>query len=184
MPKQPPPRNPRKNKREEILQAAMRVFCYYGFDGATLDKIAGEAGVSKALVIKYYGTQRDMILLCMHRFIDELMEKIAKNAKRKANAYETHMDYVFGLFRLSRPQIQLLLTIFLTPAHEEITQELLPKFLSLTQDTLRLFEETREIERKKELNHTMYAFLMAYVLVGHEEDFLRMRQQALAHYLA
>lgn len=173
----------RKNKREDILRAAMNVFCYYGYDGATLDKIAGEAGVSKALVIKYYGTLREMVVICLHRFLDELLEKITRNAAKKGNTYVEHIGYVFELFKLSRPQMRLLLSLFLTPAHEEIAKQLLPTYVQLLQNLVHQFPDTEKLVPYKELNYTMYALLVAYIIGGNEDNYAHAKQQTLGFFL-
>lgn len=43
-----------REKREEILQAGLTVFAAEGFRGATLDRIAAEAGLSKPNLLYYY----------------------------------------------------------------------------------------------------------------------------------
>lgn len=176
------PSSPRRNKREDILQAAMRVFCYYGFDGSTLEKIAGEAGVSKALVIKYYGTQRNMLVLCLRRFVDELIEKLQKNAKKKENTYLQHMDYAFDLLKLSRPQLRLLVSIFCTPAHEDLLLELIPGVLRSTQGMMDSFTETKDNPAGSELNYAMYSMLAAYIIGGNEQNYLAARNSVLEAY--
>ena len=175
-------RKPRKSKRESILQAAMRVFCYYGFDGSTLDKIAGEAGVSKSLVIKYYGTQKEMVVICLKRFLEDFFDKAQKNAERKGMTYEGHLDYVFELFKMSRPQIRLLLSLTLTPAHEDISREIISEYMDFTQNLLRHFPDACDASQHKELNYTMYALLVAYTIGGNEDNFRRARAEVLAHY--
>lgn len=173
----------RKNKREDILRAAMRVFCFYGYDGATLEKIAGEAGVSKALVIKYYGTLKEMLVICVRRFIKETNEKITRHAAKKGGSYAEHINYVFELYKLARPQLRLMMTVFLTPAHEEITRQLLPACLQLTQGTLARFEDTEDLATYRELNYTIYAQLIAYIMGGSEENYRQARDATLKLFL-
>ncbi|MGA8112343.1 MAG: TetR family transcriptional regulator [Actinocatenispora sp.] len=43
--------------REAILDAARRIFAEVGFDGASIRRIAGEAGVDPALVHHYFGAK-------------------------------------------------------------------------------------------------------------------------------
>lgn len=183
MPMQAIQRRQRKSKREDILQAAMRTFCHYGYDGSTLDKIAAEAGVSKALVIKYYRNQREMVVICMRRFLEQIMGNIKINAELPDNTYQKHCDYVFEQFRQCRPQIKLLVTIFLTPAHEDIKQELLPYYHQFTRTLLGNFAEECSPDLHLELNYTAYALLVAYVIGGSEENYLLAREQMFRHYL-
>lgn len=172
----------RKNKREEIMQSAMRVFCHYGYDGATLEKIANGAGVSKALVVKYYGTVRDLVILCLKQFVDTFLQTVEQDAKRADKGYREHLDYVFEQFKTHRAGIKFLLTIFLTPSHDDFRSELLPIYLGLTQSLMIEFPETRGSAASSALNYTMYSLLVAYVIGGNEENYLNARNEALKHY--
>lgn len=49
-----------KRNREVILRAALQVFSQYGFRGATLDQIAGEAGLSKPNLLYYFPSKEAM----------------------------------------------------------------------------------------------------------------------------
>ena len=40
----------RENKKQQILQAALKVFAGYGYTGATINMIAKEAGMAKGLM--------------------------------------------------------------------------------------------------------------------------------------
>lgn len=47
-------------KRAAILEAAKRLFVAQGFDGVSMDQIAGEAGVSKLTVYSHYGDKHTL----------------------------------------------------------------------------------------------------------------------------
>lgn len=51
----PPGRPKDLTKRAAILEAATRLFIQAGFDGASMDQIAAEAGVSKLTVYSHFG---------------------------------------------------------------------------------------------------------------------------------
>lgn len=44
----------RLSKRDQILQGGLKVFLAHGFDGASVDKIAAEAGVSKPTIYTHF----------------------------------------------------------------------------------------------------------------------------------
>jgi TetR/AcrR family transcriptional regulator len=46
--------------RQSILDAGLRLFAERGFAGATIEQIAGRAGVNKALVSYYFGNKRGL----------------------------------------------------------------------------------------------------------------------------
>lgn len=46
--------------RQEILGAAARRFAHAGYDSVTLKEIAADAGVTAALVVRYFGSKHDL----------------------------------------------------------------------------------------------------------------------------
>jgi AcrR family transcriptional regulator len=54
-------------RREEILQAAYRVFAERGFENATMDEIARTAGVAKGTLYLYYPSKYEIYSAALHR---------------------------------------------------------------------------------------------------------------------
>ena len=52
------PKDP--SKRQAILDAARQMFTAQGFDGASMDQIAAEAGVSKLTVYSHFGDKETL----------------------------------------------------------------------------------------------------------------------------
>lgn len=64
-----------QGRREEIIDAAIRVFNRNGFRGATLDDVAREVGISKSLIY-YHFKNKFEILAQMYRNMGELFFEI------------------------------------------------------------------------------------------------------------
>jgi AcrR family transcriptional regulator len=64
--------------REQILDAARRLFAEQGYDGATVRGIAAEAGVNAALLHHFYGTKQQLFVAAMNLPVDpaELLPQI------------------------------------------------------------------------------------------------------------
>jgi AcrR family transcriptional regulator len=56
----PRPKNPPPDRRQEILEAALRVFAAKGYQAATNAEIAREAGVTAAALYYYFPSKADM----------------------------------------------------------------------------------------------------------------------------
>ena len=54
------PRRSADDTRDEILRATRSLFADNGFDRTTIRMIAGQAGCDPALVIRYFGSKRDL----------------------------------------------------------------------------------------------------------------------------
>lgn len=49
-------------RREELIQTAVRHFAAKGYEGTSLDDVAGDAGVAKGLLYHYFGSKQDLFL--------------------------------------------------------------------------------------------------------------------------
>ena len=65
-PAKAPAKAPKKRDREascqKLLQAGLDVFSRWGFDGATTKMIAEKAGISEALIMRYFGGKEGLLL--------------------------------------------------------------------------------------------------------------------------
>lgn len=57
-------------KRAAILEAAKRMFTQHGFDGASMDQIAAEAGVSKLTVYSHFGDKDALFIAAVESHCD------------------------------------------------------------------------------------------------------------------
>ena len=60
----------RPNKRDELVQKALKVFYTNGFHATGMDMIAAETGISKTSIYKHFRTKEDLILAVL-RLRDE-----------------------------------------------------------------------------------------------------------------
>lgn len=51
----------RETKKQQIMQAALKVFASKGFNGATITMIAKEAGIAKGLMYSYYESKEKLL---------------------------------------------------------------------------------------------------------------------------
>ena len=73
-----PPQRTRiqQEKRERILQAALEIFSTEGFRGATLDRIARSAGMSKPNLLYYFPRKEDIHETLMLRLLKAWLEPL------------------------------------------------------------------------------------------------------------
>jgi len=70
----------RARTRKQILTAARSVFSRKGFNKASLNMIASEAGVGKATIYSYFGDRADLVRAVFEDVIDEQLRTIARAA--------------------------------------------------------------------------------------------------------
>ena len=80
-------KEPPKNSEEIILQAAHKIFKQKGFDGATVQDIATEAGAPKSMVNYYFRSKEKLFSGIFHRefinFLSGLVTFVNSNATLK-----------------------------------------------------------------------------------------------------
>lgn len=72
-------RSPRKARtRAALLEAAARVYARRGFDGATVDEVAEEAGFTKGAVYSHFGSKENLLLALLDEHLAaQIGEQIA-----------------------------------------------------------------------------------------------------------
>jgi AcrR family transcriptional regulator len=78
-------RQPRKrlsapDRRAAILDAALEVFSGRGYHAASIDEIAQEAGISKALIYEHFPSKKDLHVSLLERHVQEIFERLAESA--------------------------------------------------------------------------------------------------------
>jgi len=75
-------------RREEIIQAAEKVFFSMGMDQATMDDIAAEAELSKGTLYLYFKSKEDLHLSVARKAIHLLRKHTTKATEGEGNALE------------------------------------------------------------------------------------------------
>lgn len=66
----------KEKKRQDITEAAKRVFSARGYHLATMDEIASEAGVAKGTLYLYYPSKAHLLLACVREMMEGLVGKM------------------------------------------------------------------------------------------------------------
>jgi AcrR family transcriptional regulator len=92
--------------REQLLEAAVKVFANAGFRGATTRRIAQEAGVNEVTLFRQFGSKEGLILEAVLRAITRLQDEAVLPAVPRDPAEELldwtrrHYEFVVGNNRL------------------------------------------------------------------------------------
>lgn len=71
------------NKRDAILEAALRVVANQGASHLTIDAVASESGMSKGGVLYHFASKRDLLLGMLTRLIDANEARVSKSRESK-----------------------------------------------------------------------------------------------------
>lgn len=67
------------NRKEQIMEAAMKLFAEKGFERSTTKAIAAKAGVAEGTIFIYFPTKRDLLIACVRQEIVEPLTEIFKD---------------------------------------------------------------------------------------------------------
>jgi AcrR family transcriptional regulator len=68
------------DRRAAILDAALEVFSGRGYHAASIDEIAQQAGISKALIYEHFPSKKDLHASLLERHTQEIFERLAESA--------------------------------------------------------------------------------------------------------
>ena len=73
---EPVRRMPRAQRREQILDAAVRAFVRTGFAATNLDDVAAEAGITRVLLYRHFDTKADLYRAALDRACARLVDAV------------------------------------------------------------------------------------------------------------
>jgi AcrR family transcriptional regulator len=79
---------PRPVREQQILDIAEEQFAMHGYGGASIEAIAGMAGVSRPIVYEYFGDKEGVYVACLRRAREELEAMILSGAGKARTAKE------------------------------------------------------------------------------------------------
>ena len=158
------------NSKDQILEAAMKVFVRSGYAQTRMEDIAEVAGLSKGAIYHYYGSKKDLFIsLIDHWEIFSFPDFYSKNNKTElaSNTLKRFADVVYDAF-CEKPHIFLAEIEFWALANrdrdiKDRTQKLYLKILALFEKVLLKGINSGEF---KNLNPRMAAIAVMTSLQG------------------
>lgn len=91
----------RESKKQQILEAALKVFATHGYDGATINMIAKEAGIAKGLMYTYYESKEKLVEELIHFGLQKaasLLKEKPVNELTSKKAFEESLRNMINIF--------------------------------------------------------------------------------------
>ncbi|MGB9980351.1 TetR/AcrR family transcriptional regulator [Methanobacterium sp.] len=131
-----------KEKRiNDITDAAMEIFLEKGYENATMESIAKNAGISKGGLYHHFKS-KDMILMFVNQKISKNIEKVMYTSMEMPSVKEGLLFYIENYLRywLEHPVETTFLFLSITKILDN--HELLKYYQQFTGDYMKYFEET------------------------------------------
>ncbi len=130
-----------KKNRETILDAALGVFSAEGYRGATLDKIAAEAGLSKPNVLYYFASKEAIYTELLSELLDTWLDPL-RALDPDGDPIEELLGYMKRKLEMSRqfPRESRLFANEIVQGAPRIEDEITGSLKALVDETAKLIE--------------------------------------------
>lgn len=139
----------RSDRKSAIMDAALQIFSEEGYHGASISKIAKEAGISKGLMYNYFESKENLL----HALLNDLFERIVTAMQFDANEKFTdevmirHINRTFEVIDEDRRSWRLYFTMVTREEVMEISKEmLLPKAAPFMTEMINYFAEKGNVD--------------------------------------
>ena len=171
MPADRAPTRIQKKNRAAILDAALEVFSTHGFRGATVDQIAGEAGLSKPNLLYYFPSKEAIFTALLSELLDTWLDPL-RELDPEGEPLEEMLAYVQRKLQMSQdfPRESRLFA-------NEIVQGAPRMLEALSTDLKQLVEEKAAVIQgwmdagKLQPSHPKHLIFSIWSLTQHYADF-------------
>jgi len=124
-------------KKEKILEAAHHRFLHFGYSKTTMNEIAGDLSMSKALLYYYFPDKSQLYVAVMHKVADSYLKSLSDRINTFADLKEafifqidTQHEFIvtnynfFDFFRLNEQNLPDAIWEIVTQVHESETKML------------------------------------------------------------
>ena len=154
----------RKERRDQIVEVALRLVSEHGVRGATLNRVASGVGVTTPALYAHFANRRELLLEVMDRVFEKVRE--LHRSATNPNAVERLREIGLGHSRLVSAEEGFALALFefiAAPPDEDLREVLGTKELMLVED---LAEIVREGQQQGTIREEVDPYQIAWMLVS------------------
>lgn len=111
-----------ESKREQLLQAAIRLFAERGYASVGVQEIVSAVGVTKPTLYHYFGSKQGLLAVILEEYAEPLLKQVRQAAVYRGDLVRSLTQVVESWFKqaLAAPELNYLLMslIYLPRGHE------------------------------------------------------------------
>lgn len=137
-----------EERRKQILRSAIRVFAEMTYHGATTKKIAEEAGITEALIYRYFGSKRSLfteaITHTCDRLVNGLEQELEVNRDNPLVALTNCFTYYTTILERNAEMAKMIFLVMSELDADDVRETYLPyqeRVLRLITDTIDYWNE-------------------------------------------
>lgn len=135
-------------RRKQILRSAIAVFAQDTYHGATTKRIAEEAGITEALIYRYFGSKRtlftDAIVLTSGRLVEGLEKTLGEMRDQPVEALTACFSFYVEYLTKYQDLAKMIFLVIAELDSEDVREAYLPfqeRALKIVADTLEYWNE-------------------------------------------
>lgn len=128
-----------EERKNQIIDAAIKVFNKLGFHNARMDDIVDESGLSKGTLYWYFKSKDEIIINVLEKvFLRELdeLKRLGELDQPVPDLLFQYIDITVKDFKSFEPMIPLLFEFIAFASRSKITRKLLSKYYDIFMETL------------------------------------------------
>lgn len=166
-------RLPAEKRRLQILKSAIRVFARSTYHGATTKSISEEAGVTEALIYRYYGSKRalftEAIDYTSQKIADDIGALLKKTANSPVDAIYGCFDYYVRILNRSDDFAKIVFLVLAELDQDDVRKAYLPhqsRVLKALTDAITTWQEQGLVTNEVEITSTAWLFFGTYLILA------------------
>lgn len=175
----------RKEKRHQIMDAALELFSHDGYHSTSIAKISQKAGISKGLMYNYFESKEDLIVSVMNKGMEILTSFLDPN-KDGVLTEEEFDFFVRKSFESLKDNVVYWRLYFSLIMQKDVFDLVIGKYQSLMNNTMQLltnYFETHGVEDPASeamlFGSIMDGLSMAYILNPEHTDLEKLQESII-----
>lgn len=166
-------RMPAEERKKQILLSAIRVFAQSTYHGATTKSIAEEAGVTEALLYRYFGSKRDMFTeaIChtAGRLTNDLEELLKQYRDDPLQAITQCVEYYVSILESHGDLARMIFLVLAELDEQDVREAYLPfqkRAVEAMAESIRHWQDTGYVVDTMNPDDTAWLFFGSYMILA------------------
>ena len=179
----------RIKSKNNIIQAALKLFSTKGYHATSTSAIAKEAGVAAGLMYNYFSSKEDLLVSIIDQFFEELIISISKKFDGKHELLDARslIDAIIENLIEKKEYWNLLISITFQPDISQLCINQIEKVFLHQQNIFEKYFEKKGIDKPKEnaeiLSIILHGALFKFACSGNLHELMLLRKTVIEHIL-
>jgi AcrR family transcriptional regulator len=175
----------RIKSKNNIIQAAIKLFSTRGYYATSTSAIAKEAGVAAGLMYNYFGSKEELLVSIIDGFFQELITPVSKQCANSDNVFDigSIIDALIKQVDEKKEKWILLISIMFQPDISQTCRSQVNKFflheLEIFEKWFTLKGNDKQKENAKVLWIVMNGAILNYACSGNLEELMLLRRTVI-----